>query len=395
VEGTLVGLGPDGAVIQPAGGQAPLTLPLDGLVWLRLPARPRPATRTRRYRVTLAGGSVLVALLAGAREDVLTFSNPAWGSLDVLLDQVRRIQALEPGTDPGCVGPRQTKPLTEDVAESTNKDEYHGSVLSANAEHVVIESEHGRDRRLPWAELSLLRLLPAGDAPKPAEGLQAEVALQDGSLLRTAQLPTWKDGAFHLALRSLPKKALVVKAGDVRAVRFSGGRFVYACHVPFDSRRVPYYEDDPKDLVQPVIANFFDARVDRRPSGCPLRMAGATYRHGFGVRSHAILTLHLDGAYAKFRSVFGIDESGVNAQGERGFVDARVLADDKVLWEAKGVRGGEKPRTVGPLDVRGVKTLVLEVGYGGHEPGQPWGFRLPTLDRADWADPILERAASR
>jgi hypothetical protein len=61
-----------------------------------------------------------------------------------------------------------------------------------------------------------------------------------------------------------------------------------------------------------------------------------------------------------------------------------VLADGKEVWTSGGsVRGGEPARTVGPLDVSGVKALVLEVDFGQE---------LFVMDRADWADPVLLRA---
>jgi hypothetical protein len=66
----------------------------------------------------------------------------------------------------------------------------------------------------------------------------------------------------------------------------------------------------------------------------------------------------------------------------RGDVDAKVLGDEKVLWEAKGVKGGEPARKVGPLDVSGVKVLVLEVDFGAG---------MNVNDHADWLDPILVR----
>ena len=63
---------------------------------------------------------------------------------------------------------------------------------------------------------------------------------------------------------------------------------------------------------------------------------------------------------------------------------ARVLVDGKPVWTSAGsVRGGEAARVVGPLDVSGAKSLVLEVDFG---EGQH------QMDRADWVDPVLVRA---
>ena len=126
-------------------------------------------------------------------------------------------------------------------------------------------------------------------------------------------------------------------------------------------------------------------RVNRRSGGGPLRLGGARYRFGFGANSHSRIELPLDGAYKSFRAAFGIDDSVLlksTSEKDRGNVDARVLGDGKVLWEAKGVEAGQKPRTVGPLDVSGVKTLVLEFDFGKHGA---------TFDRGNWVDPVLVR----
>ena len=134
---------------------------------------------------------------------------------------------------------------------------------------------------------------------------------------------------------------------------------------------------------------YFGTRVDRRVSGCPLRVGGETFRHGFGVHSHTLITIPIAGRYASFRTSFGIDDEVLDKDaegGRKGDVDARVLGDGKALWAAKGIQGGAKPRRVGPLDVRGVETLVLEVGFGKE---------LYTLDRADWGDPILVKTGAK
>jgi hypothetical protein len=219
----------------------------------------------------------------------------------------------------------------------------------------------------------------------PAEGLEAEVELVGGSRVVAREGVTLADGTLRLGSRSLPQSAWSVPAAAVRAVRYQGGRFVYATTLPFRSTRTPYYED-PEGSTDPTIAQrWWGARVDRRDSGCPLRVGGETFRRGFGVNSRSVVEIPLDGRFARFRAGFGIDDEvlgGNPADEKRGDVDARVLADGQVLWEAKGVQGGQPLRAVGPLDVTGVKLLVLEVGFGA---------RFFQWDRADWVDPVLER----
>ena len=385
VEGSLVRLDDKGVVVRGAAGEPERTLALEELVWLRLPERPEPANQERlRFRFLLAGGERLVARLVGAKEDILTLESTALGRLTVPLEVIRTIEVLPSDAGP-ChdVASRHPRPEQDDAAYDAGGDEYRGSVLEATPEEIVIESARGREHRLAWSALAVMHLQTP--QREPTSGLQPEVELQDGSLLPVAAHVRYEQGQLRFALRSLPKVELGAHPRTVRAVRWSGGQFVYASQLPHRSERHPYHED-PEGLTDPsYLDRWFGTRVDRRASGCPLRIGGETFRHGFGVNSRSLVTLELGGAFGSFRTSFGIDDevlSEPGAEGKRGDVDARILADGKVLWEAHGIQGGAPAVRVGPLDVRGAKTLVLEVGFGQD---------LMTLDRADWGDPILVR----
>ena len=216
--------------------------------------------------------------------------------------------------------------------------------------------------------------------------MRAEVELQNGSRLAVAKLGMIDKG-LRVTLRAVADKTFTAAFASVRTVRWKGGRFDYASDLPHTAKWSRYYAEIPGLESQDFLAGWHGPRVDRRrKSGCPLRLGGTTYRHGFGVNSRTVITIPLGGRYATFRTTFGIDDRVLEVSTDpkqRGDVDARILADDKVLWEAKGVRGGQKPRLVGPLDVRGAQTLVLEVDFGKG---------LMELDRADWCDPILVKA---
>lgn len=385
VRGTLLSLDAEGARIRSSSGGPERALALEDLVFLRMPARPAPPSREAlRFRFHLVGGERLVARLVDAQEDILTLESAALGRVPLAFDAIQTVEAYPTDAGP-ChdLASRHPRPESDDAAYDGNGDEYRGAVLEATVQHLVIESARGRERTLPWSALSVLHLqTTALAAPK---GAQPEIELQDGSLLPTAGPVTYADGGFRFALRSLPKVALRAHAATVRAVRWSGGRFVYASELPFRSERRPYHVDAEGVTDPAYLDRWFGTRVARRASGCPLRIGGETFRHGFGVNSHSLVTIELGGAFASFRTSFGIDDevlAETGAGGKRGNVDARILADGKVLWEAKGIVGGAEAVGVGPLDVRGVQRLVLEVGFGAD---------LMILDRADWGDPILVR----
>jgi len=89
------------------------------------------------------------------------------------------------------------------------------------------------------------------------------------------------------------------------------------------------------------------------------------------MHSRAALIYALNGRYRQFAAVVGIADE----MAERGDVTVAVVGDGRILWEAKGVRGGETPREV-LVDISGVKELGLHVDFGG---------QLDLSDHVCWA----------
>ena len=130
---------------------------------------------------------------------------------------------------------------------------------------------------------------------------------------------------------------------------------------------------------------WFDTRADRTPHGCPLRVAGSSFRHGLAVHSKSVVKIPLKKGFARFEARFGIDdETLAAAENVRGDVTARVTTDGREVWTsgASHVKSGEAARIVGPIDVTGVEMLALEVEFGDG---------MEVNDRADWGDPVLVR----
>ncbi len=384
VEGTLASLDAQSLTLRTEGATPTRSFALDEVLQLAFQGTQRKPADAPRFRAHLVGGERLVGRFAGPVPDGFNLDVTGLGVLALLFEQILTLESVPADAGP-ChdLAGEHPRPDAGDVAYDMTGDEYAGTVLEATKEHVVLESKRGSTRRVAWSDLKLLHL--ENEVLEPLTGLRAEVELANGSRLAVTKLGLVEAG-LRVALRSVPDTALTARFAALRFVRWEGGRFDYASELPHTSTRKPYHAD-PEGLVDPAyLERWFGTRVDRRASGCPLRMGGETFRHGFGVNSHSIITIPLAAKYAQFRSSFGIDDEVLTAggaAGRKGNVDARILGDGKVLWEAQGVRGGEKPRAVGPLDVRGVKTLVLEVGFGKE---------LMTLDRADWGDPILVKA---
>jgi hypothetical protein len=230
-----------------------------------------------------------------------------------------------------------------------------------------------------WADLVVAHL--DVESLPPATGLLAEVETLSGSRIQATRLT---GDAKTLRITSRAGVEMEAPLVGVRVVRWKGGRFVYASDLPYRSKLEVYYGDGavPSEHYEP----WYGARTDRTAERCPLRVGGVTYRHGIAVHAKSTVTVPLERAFATFETGFGIDDETLEAaEGPRGDVTARVLVDGKEVWSSGGsVKGGEEARKIGPLDVRGAQSLVLEVDFGAGQHEN---------DRADWVDPILVKAA--
>jgi hypothetical protein len=391
VEGTLVSI--SGAALALSGRDP---VPVGRVREARFldPAAPSAARgATVALTLRLRGGEVLRGPYAGGDAEGLRLGASDLPATSVPFDLIRTVEArleAEGEDDDPCDEPASRSPRREgaDVAYTRGGDAFAGTLLSAGSSGVVVETGPDRRQSVPWTDLVVLHL-DEPPLPEP-EGLVAEAETVGGSRLVASSL-----SADAATLRATCRSGLEVALplSSVRVVRWWGGDFVYACEVPHRSAWQHYYADPEGHL-----AHWYGARTDRRlppppertgpskPRGaCPLRLGGTEYRHGFAVHSKSVVTIPLRGAYRSFEARFGIDDDVLSAPpGLRGSVTARVLADGKEVWSSRGaVRGGEPPKTVGPIDVEGVQELALEVDFGEDQY---------TNDHADWADPILVRA---
>lgn len=384
VQGRLVALDGTAAALTTAAGNR--TFPLATVRRLtRLDAAQRTLASRDHLRVTLTGGEVLLGTLhpsatGGSAEsaDALVLQTPDLGRVSLLLEVVASVVAVSADAGP-CFEPEHGYPPREDdVVYARSGDAITGIVLGVGAEGIEVETAvRGRTRKVAWNDLLVMHL--QNDPPPPPNALRIEIETVEGSRLEAGGDIEAGDEALTFALRSSPGTRVQVPWRAIRVVRPSGGAFVYASRLPFESELVWYYRDDERE--HGYLERWFPARVNRRPSGCPLRLAGQTYRHGFAVHSHSTVTIETGKTWKRFESLFGVDDEAL-AVPQGGVVDARVLGDGKILWEARNVRAGEVPRRVGPLDVSGVESLVLEVDFGAE---------LHVRDYGTWADPLLFR----
>ena len=108
---------------------------------------------------------------------------------------------------------------------------------------------------------------------------------------------------------------------------------------------------------------FFDRtfphRVDASVSGGPLRLGGREYRTGLGLHSFCELTYALEGRYSRLVTAAGIDDAVRPA----GNAELSIYGDGKLLGRPTHLTGKDSPTTL-RVDLAGVKTLTVRVGFG-------------------------------
>lgn len=348
------------------------------------PAAAAAAGEGTPVRVTLRGEELIVGRVAAADDAGLDVAVPGLAPLRLVFDIVRQVEADPPGRA-ACdrTASRHPPRPNADVAYTRAGDAYAGTLEGASLDGVVLD-DGGTKSTVRWADLAILHVdEPALPAPT---GRTAEVETKGGTRL-PAPTATYDGATWTLATAS--GLAVKVAAAATAVVRFGGGRYVHASRLPFEYRHTPPNADAA--LPAEYHAPWYAATVDRMVLGCPLRIAGVTYRHGIAVHAKSTVTLPLGKRYARFLGKFGVDDNDESerettsvAERLRGDVTARVLADGREVWSSGGsVKWGQPARVLPSLDVTGVETLVLEVDFGAESD---------TNDYADWVDVVLERA---
>jgi hypothetical protein len=376
VKGALVGV--DDAGVRLEGVAQPVALRV--VREMRLDAKPAPAdpalSKAPRVRVVLRGNETLKGSVVGGSADALEIEAADLPRTPVPFDHVLRVEAEAAHVDP-CSEPGRKNPARpgRDVVYSTTGDAVMGSWIDASAEGIVMEAS-GRKTRVAWGDLLVLHV---DEAPLPAsKDLVADVDTVGGSRLLATSV---QGDASTLSVTTRSGLVLRLPTRSVSAVRWSGGAFVYASDLEFESEVTPFMRDSEN------YPRWYATRVDRTQDGCPLRLGGVTYRHGFWTHSKSRVRIPLGKAYKRFEAKVGLDDVPSKEAPsplppkDRGDVTVRVLVDGKEAWTSGGsVKGGEPARAVGPVDVSGASVLELEVGFGEN---------TYVNDACDWVDPIL------
>jgi hypothetical protein len=119
------------------------------------------------------------------------------------------------------------------------------------------------------------------------------------------------------------------------------------------------------------------SEFNRNFNGGGLSIAGRHFEKGIGMPTNSEIEFELNGTYASFSALVGIDDEYNNKESIAEFV---VLGDGKELWRSGGMKKPDGARVV-KVDVKDVRRLMLRVRREGE------GGRI----HADWGDARLTK----
>ncbi len=203
---------------------------------------------------------------------------------------------------------------------------------------------HWKDQSRTVARKSVPMILLAAVAAKKTNAAGTLIA-RDSSRIRFRSL-TLSAGKFVIDSPAMGK--LTLPLAEVAAVQLSSDQVVKLADLkPSAVKEHGFF------------ATTFVHRVNKSVANKPLRLGGRRYATGVGTHSFCELTYTLDGAFASFVAVVGIDD----AVRPNGDATVTFLADGKAIGKAIDVTGKDKPENV-RLDLRGVKQFTIRVGFG-------------------------------
>lgn len=348
-------------IVRPAGFPAPTSA--EGGV----DAGPRTV-------LTLRGGDELRGRVSGGEGESLELTLIGDVRMPVDISELARVDfpdALDPAVAATLGGAAEGDRLYRDTGAAL--DPVDGTIEGFSAEGVAFQSVLGA-RTIPWGEVAALRIEALEDAPARASARPpVQVDLVDGSRLRGGLVALRGE---RCVLELAGTHEVVLPLGAVSELIVADGRLTNLSELEpsgEQGRGTPFDDD---------LGMTWSHRMDASVVGRPLVCGGRTWRRGIGMHAPSRLTFRLDGSWKTLRGRVGIDDSTrINGPEARGQVVFRIWTDGKKAWESAPVRGGDAPQAFAPVDLTGVKELVLEADPAGEFFG----------DRADWLGPVLVR----
>ena len=321
-------------------------------------------------RLSLARGDLLVGRIVGGRADALLLKTEAFGPVPVPLEAISGVDtsraALPTFADTVAWLDRSSGAeggaarAGDDRVLLTNADVVRGFITRIDPDGMTIDNGEG-DVRLPHRLVVAVRFASLG-APEE-NGPRAVVSCPGSGRLTLTELE-W--AGWSVKGRWLGHATVEMDARNIARVDFEDGRWEWLS------------QQDPASAEQvPMLSVAWEPRIDRNVLGGPISVAGERFERGIGVHARSRLVFNLDGQYARFVTLFGLDDNS----GPLADVDVAIRVDGHPRYQETGVRRG---RLFGPvrLDIGGAHLLELLVDFGENGDLQ---------DRFNWVEPALVR----
>ncbi len=312
----------------------------------------------------LAGGDAVTGALTGGDEsgDHLELLSPTLGKVVVAVDRLTAL--LPPGTSRTA-----SLPLPPGVGEAIFQRAAVGYDVLAGSLHQLgdrgVRFQPDGETSPRWFRLQDVVGLRIADAVARATPAQAWLRTRTGDQLGVV-VRRFTAAALQCELESGAK--IELRYADLASLAFVGvGTFLS--------------DLEPSEVIE----SGFDGdtvhpwRRDLGALGGPLVAGDRTHGKGLGVHSRSRLSFVAPAGAAAFWSRVAIDDS-VAMLPLRPHADVRVLVNDKLRFEHKGVEHGVAPRDTGLLPVVPGDRVTLEVDFG---KGRDLG------DRIDWLSAVF------
>lgn len=368
VSGTLRAVGPDRVVLS---GKPPVTTSTDRIVRV---ARTKPAVSTleKQPTVLLANGDRLVVRVVRMTDEFLEgeWLSESSRKVRIPLETIRGVIV----TSPESVEKRWTLDgqlarwrENSDVVMLARGDRLPGEIVGWAGDALTLKGAAG-DVSLERAQILAMGFSASLTSFPKVEGPRQLLVLTDGSQIVMTGLALAEG---RLTGRAVFGADLSFPVESIASIRFLGGRIQ-----PLSDLTAA------KTQHTPFVSGSWKPGIDQTVLGRPLRLRGVEFPKGLGLHSQSSMTYTLDGAYDSFLALVGIDDE---TQG-RGNVLFAVEVDGKRVASTAPQPGSGLPQSLGPIDLRGKRTLTLHVEFGE---------RGDIQDHADWCDPVLLRSTRK
>ncbi len=326
----------------------------------------------------------------------LPMKTPEAGGLAVRADRVKRIvfvAGADRRRDPGTILFVDGQAIT---ASALHWTEQGVRVLTDTG---VVTARFDELAELTVPNVDVIAAVLDDGRPRHGErlGLVGRLETADGAVL------TYRRATARVESQATsPRRSAGRRAGTKRTVSLTPSWALGPVAVPVDrvwlrsyraAGEIPLSLLPAETLTQRSLLHYWPWRRNRNLRGGLLQSGPLTVGLGVATHPYSEIAFELPPAAGRFATLVGLD----NAVGQAGCARVAIYRDavsGKPLHRTGLLRGGENPTMVGPLDVAGVKRLIL-VTEAAHEDRPPGTDPLDIGDHVDWLLPIVILPAGR